>query len=113
MLGTYVFAGTVTGVVVSTNNGDNWSIINTGLENKKVQTINSIENYLFAGTEINGMFRSTNYGINWTQVNNGLSEYTTVISSSVFDNDIYIGTFCQVFIKVQTMVMIGFKLIMA
>ena len=88
-----VFAGTAGGGVFrSTDNGNNWSQINTGLTGTVVQalTINASGN-IFAGTEV-GVFRSTDNGDTWTQINTGLTAtrvFALAINSS---GDIFAGT---------------------
>ena len=70
-----IFAGTFGGGVFrSTNNGANWSQINTGLTTAYVNAlaINSSV-FIFAGAG-GGVFRSTDNGANWSQINTGLTE---------------------------------------
>ncbi len=91
----YVFAGVSgSGIYLSTNNGDNWSAVISGLGNLFINGIGSSGTLLFAGTN-NGIYKSTNYGTNWIAVNSGFpSPYTGCsgfgfISGSV----IYAGTY--------------------
>lgn len=90
----YIFAGTDGGVNISTNNGANWSPVNSGFGlDTLVQSlaINS-SGYIFAGTADGGIFLSTNNGSSWTQVNNGLTNndvHSLVINSSGY---IFAGT---------------------
>jgi photosystem II stability/assembly factor-like uncharacterized protein len=80
-----IFAGTTgcgDGVYRSTDNGDNWTLANTGLTSTDVVAlaINSANGHIFAGTysqmgEGGGMFRSTDNGDTWTEQNNGFTAY--------------------------------------
>lgn len=66
-----LFAGTRTnGVFRSTDSGENWTAINSGLTNPYIYTVFTDRNYIYAGTD-SGAFRSTNNGENWIAVNNG------------------------------------------
>ncbi len=91
----HIFAGTVDrGVFRSTNNGESWLQINTGLTEPDVFSlaINS-DGDIFAGTRIGGVFRSTDNGDTWRPVNTGLAATfvrTLAINSS---GDIFAGTF--------------------
>jgi len=72
--GTNLFAGVIRGgVYLSTNNGANWTAVDSGLTNKIVQTLAVSGANLFAGTDGGGVFRSTNNGTIWTAVNTGLT----------------------------------------
>ena len=65
-----IFAGIVFGGMFrSTDNGDNWTAINTGLTNTRVHGALAINSNgdIFAGT-IGGVFRSTDNGDNWTAI---------------------------------------------
>lgn len=68
-----LFAGTSSGVFLSTNNGTNWTAVNAGLTNTFVYSLTLSGSNLFAGTIGDGVFLSTNNGTSWTAVNNGLS----------------------------------------
>ncbi len=82
---------------MSTNDGDNWLKVNTGLTNSFVAclAVTSATNVmggatLFAGTE-NGVFVSGNSGASWTQINSGLTK-TDILSSTICGANIFIGT---------------------
>jgi hypothetical protein len=57
--GTNLFAGTDggSGVFRSTNNGTNWTAVNTGLTDTYVYALASIGTYLFAGAGNTGVWR--------------------------------------------------------
>ncbi|MDZ4204936.1 MAG: hypothetical protein U1C46_08975, partial [Bacteroidales bacterium] len=69
--GTNIFAGTVDGIYLSTNNGNSWTAVNNGLTNPHVYAIAISGNNIFAGTPAN-VYLSTNNGNSWTAVNTGL-----------------------------------------
>lgn len=70
--GTDLFAGTDSGVFITTDNGSNWTEKNNGLTNTSVSSFAEIGENIFAATQGGGVFLSTNSGTNWTLVNNGL-----------------------------------------
>jgi ligand-binding sensor domain-containing protein len=97
----HIFAGTSgSGVFRSTNNGDNWAAVNSGLTNTYVSAlaINS-SGHIFAGIyrdgifgSDGGVFRSTNNGNSWTAVYSGLPNtgvYALAINTS---GHIFVGT---------------------
>jgi hypothetical protein len=48
--GSNVFAGTSSGVYLSTNNGETWSQINEGMGNREILSLAMGPNYIYAGT---------------------------------------------------------------
>jgi len=66
----YIFAatsGSMFGppkVIVSTNNGSNWN--SAGLDSLSINSMNTINGIIYAGTNSKGIYTSTNNGINWT-----------------------------------------------
>ena len=87
----HIFAGTQDGVLISTDNGDNWS--STGLSAHGIVSlvINSSD-HIFAGNYFGDVYRSTDNGANWTAVNSGLM-YTNIRSLAVIDSNIFAGTY--------------------
>jgi hypothetical protein len=89
-----IFAGIYGGGVFrSTNNGDNWNPVNTGLINPDVfaLAINS-NGHIFAGTIGGGVFRSTDNGDNWNPINTGLTN-TSIVTLAINDvGIIFAGT---------------------
>ncbi|MCX6230806.1 MAG: T9SS type A sorting domain-containing protein [Bacteroidetes bacterium] len=89
--GNNIFAGTDEGgVFLSTNNGTNWSAVNTGLTNNLIYSLAISGSNIFAGTN-GGIFFSSNNGANWTAVNNGLTNLI-IKSLAISGNNIFAGT---------------------
>jgi hypothetical protein len=90
----YVFAGTGgDGIYRSTNDGDNWTEINSGLTHTDVRAlaINS-DDHIFAGTFGGGAYRSTDNGGNWIEINSGLtSDYVNALAINASDH-VFAGT---------------------
>jgi hypothetical protein len=73
----YLFVGAqVGGVFRSSNNGDSWQAVNTGLTNTTAYALASIENELFVGTGGSSVFKSTDYGNTWSPASNGMPSQT-------------------------------------
>ncbi len=89
--GTNIFAGTTDGVILSTNNGTNWTAVNTGLSNKYIEALAVIGTNVFAGTDGGGVYRSTNNGTSWTAVNTGLTN-NRVFALAVSGTNLFAGT---------------------
>jgi hypothetical protein len=88
--GTNLFAGTLNGgVFKSTDNGVNWSAVNSGLSNPNVNALAVLGTNLFAGTYGGGVFLSTNNGANWTSAGL-LNQY--VQSFAVSGTNLFAGT---------------------
>ena len=94
----HIFAATFgAGVFHSTDNGDSWTPINSGLEALTVLAIavNS-KGDVFAGTLLGGLFRSSDNGASWTRKLISLIRpvtYETVSAIAVDNNDmLYAGT---------------------
>ena len=93
----YIFAGTGEGIYRSTDNGVNWTEIDSGLTDNNVQSIliNS-QNYLFIGTQ-SGVFRSTDNGNSWDEVNYGLNNTYIECMTSNSDGDLFVGNLDGIF----------------
>lgn len=95
--GTNFFAASSGGVLLSTNNGADWTAVNNGLADTSVFSITVSGNNLIAGTA-SGIFRSTDEGSNWTTENNALTG-VSVISLAVKGTEIFAGTGFSVFLS--------------
>jgi len=105
-----LFAGTNSGVFLSTNNGTSWTAINTGLTSTLVLALavspdsgGTGGTSIFAGTSRGGVFLSTNNGTSWTQVNTGLMN-TNVLSLAVSPKgtggtNLFVGTYDGVYLS--------------
>ena len=92
VMGTNLFAATYAdGVFLSTNNGESWTAVNTGLTNMTVFSLAVMGSNIFAGTNGSGVFLSTNNGTSWAAINLGLSALQ--VTSLVFnDTNLFAGT---------------------
>jgi len=92
-----IFAGTSgQGLFISTNNGIDWSSLNSGLTNLNVFSIliqDSLSMYL--GT-YGGVFKSTNNGINWVTYSNGITDLNVRVVK-VLNSIMYAATYGGVF----------------
>jgi len=97
-----IYAGTEgRGMYKSTNGGDDWSAVNSGLPDypRDVYALAidpATPQTVYAGTWSTGVFKSTNGGGNWSAVNTGLpSDYPTVYALAIdptAPQTIYAGT---------------------
>lgn len=63
--GSNIFAGTIKGVYLSTNNGSNWG--QPSLTDRTVSSLTVCGSNVIAGTAEYGIYLSTNNGSTWTQ----------------------------------------------
>jgi len=92
--GTELFAGTWgSGVLLSNNNGENWTEVNNGLTNHTVLSLVVSGMNLFAGTFRGGVFLSTNSGENWKAVNDGLGSLDVFAFAVSSGPNIFAGTY--------------------
>jgi len=82
-------SGTQGGIYLSTNNGNNWTEVSTGVTNKNITALCIKDSSLFAGTQ-NGVFMTTNSGASWTDVSIGLTN-KNINTLAINDNFIYAG----------------------
>jgi photosystem II stability/assembly factor-like uncharacterized protein len=86
-----LFAGTISGVYRSTDNGMNWVAVNGGLTNTSVRALAIFRDTIFAGTVGGGIFRSVNGGTNWIALNTGLTNLN-VRAILIYGTEFYLGT---------------------
>lgn len=84
-----------TDVYRTTNNGDNWSVSNTGMCFKFVTSMASIGTNIFAGTYSGGVFSSSNSGDSWSEVNSGLPPDCVIEALAVSGTDLFAGVFAS------------------
>lgn len=70
------------GMFRSANNGNNWTIKNTGITNTNFTAMAKGDSVIYVATNGGGIFRSADDGENWGPVNNGLT--------NLFVNTLYI-----------------------
>jgi hypothetical protein len=92
--GNNIFAGTISGVWLSTNNSQSWT--QTALNSQMVLSLATSGNNIFAGTNQTGIYLSTNCGQTWTQtaLNN-----KSVRSFAISGNYIFAGTMGSVYLS--------------
>jgi hypothetical protein len=99
--GQFIYEGTLgDGIYLSSDNGSTWFNSNSGLTNKTIWCMSSLQsaskNYVFAGTIGSGVFVSTNNGASWSTYNNSISQKSiwslTSVVTSTGENRIYAGT---------------------
>lgn len=94
--GNYIFAGAYgEGIFLSTDNGINWTQVNSGLTDQFVNAIAVNGDHIFVGTD-GGVFLSTNNGSNW--IAKGLADVGS-FSIVIHNNQIYTGTFEGVYVS--------------
>jgi ligand-binding sensor domain-containing protein len=68
-----IFVVSLDGMFISTNEGINWSTINSGLNYRNINSLAASATNIFAGSCGGGVYLSTNNGSNWTTINTGLT----------------------------------------
>ena len=79
------------GVFRSTDNGTNWTAVDSGLTNNVVISFAVYGTELFAGTFSGGIFLSTNNGTSWSNVDSGFTN-TPVQSFAISGSYLFAGT---------------------
>ena len=82
------------GMFRSTDNGDSWQEINTGINQSIIQavTVTSDDFILAATDKTGGIYRSTDNGQNWTLVNSGLTNTNIRSLAESANGDVFAGS---------------------
>jgi photosystem II stability/assembly factor-like uncharacterized protein len=88
-LGTNILAAFHNGIYISTNNGDNWNKLGTGLPSTSYNAIVRYKNNIFVASNNQGVFVSTNNGADWSNFNNSFG--AQVSSLAIFNGYLYAG----------------------
>ena len=91
-----LFVGTGNGVFKSSDNGQNWTAANIGIQKKIVGALTYIGTNIFAGTTVDGIYLSANNGTSWAAKNNGLTNLN-IISLFASGTSLFAGTANGVF----------------
>ncbi|MBK8552307.1 MAG: T9SS type A sorting domain-containing protein [Ignavibacteria bacterium] len=83
-------------ILLSTDDGWNWSILNYNDRNASIEALACSGTNVFAGTYGEGIFRSTNSGATWSRSQNGISE-TSIFSLAIDGSNVYAGTYTGIF----------------
>lgn len=95
--GSNLFAGTDSGVYLSTNQGANWTPRNTGMPVGSIWCFAANGSLLFAGGG-QGVFSSTNDGSTWTASSNGFPTRSwEIYALSFVGSDLLAGTYGGIF----------------
>ena len=93
-----LFAGTAgSGIFCSTNQGESWTEVNTGLENHleiRCLSVDKYSNRILAGTSLGGVFGSTDLteklDISWEPLNTGLTN-TDIRAIAIDSTNLFVG----------------------
>ncbi len=100
--GNNLFAVAAGGIQLSTNSGDSWTSVNSGLpSNTNIYTLAISGNNIFTGTG-NGVYLSSTNGENWIEVNNGIPANTDIYTLAMYGNKIYAGANNSVYLSSDT-----------
>jgi photosystem II stability/assembly factor-like uncharacterized protein len=92
------FAGSYSGVFLSTNSGNTWTRVNTGLTLTDVRTLAVCGSKLFAASYNARVCVSSNNGSRWAVADSGLNA-NTIYSLAVIGANIFAGTDVGVFLS--------------
>ncbi len=85
------------GVRRSTDNGQTWTVLNSGLSNPHIRSLCVLENgWLYVGIAWGGVFRSTNRGNIWTDVRNEIGN-RDVRSVAAMGSEVFAATTSGIF----------------
>ena len=96
--GKYIFAGTDTTVIRSTDNGKTWNIIKFAfLQDEHIQDIAICKNSIFLGTYFS-VYRSDDWGENWYHFETGMNGFNDVSKFSVWGDTVIASRLSDLFI---------------
>ncbi len=96
-----IFAGTDAGVYLSSNNGNTWDSVNTGLPLHSFVPALAIKgDTIFAGTS-NGVYLSSSNGSHWEAASTGIPSSTVVWALAVKGDTIFAGATGIVFYSIN------------
>ena len=90
-----LFAGTYTGMFLSTNSGSSWSALNNGLPAYRVASVVSIDSIILLPSNSGATrrpYKSTDWGLSWSPVSNGLSSNAVIQTLYVVGGNVFGGT---------------------
>ena len=85
------------GVYLSTNHGESWAAVDSGLSHTIVHVFAVKDSNIFAGTS-RGVFLSANNGTSWTQMNSGLTD-TSINTLAMKGTTLFAGTANGIFLS--------------
>ena len=99
MIDTTLFAGTTGDIYKSSDNGNTWTEVSSGIPvNARITSIVASGNAIFAGSASNGVFKTTNGGTSWTAINSGLTD-THISQLAVMGTKLFAVTLNGVFVS--------------
>jgi hypothetical protein len=98
-----MFAGTDSGLFISTDDGQTWTASNSGLTNLKIRSFGMSGGHVYTGTRGGGVFVSSDNGLTWSSAGSGLPGCTSVsvrsiivsganLVAGVYDKGVYLST---------------------
>ncbi|MEI6090693.1 MAG: T9SS type A sorting domain-containing protein [bacterium] len=86
-----LFVGIEKGILLSNDEGENWTLLNPNTEMRYVSTIMAYGSNILVGTSDEGVFLSKDYGNTWAQINSGLC--SRFINKFLIDGDnVFVAT---------------------
>lgn len=99
--GNNIFAVAAGGVHLSTNNGNSWIAVNTGLpSNTCIFTLAISGSNIFLGTG-DGVYLSANNGSSWNAANNGIAVNDEIYTIAISGSNIFAGTVSGVYVSIN------------
>jgi hypothetical protein len=90
---TNIIAGTSSGIFSSSNFGQNWTSIDSGITNSTdIRGMIAKDTIVFAGTSGLGIYRSEDSGVSWDSISTGPS-YSEVWCFAISGTNIFAGTY--------------------